>query len=74
MQRASGIYKTNSVRFLLRYGRWNDDGSENRYTSASRSFGPRFDGKPFYVDGQEMIYSAKDNNGKIALSDRTYEH
>ena len=35
----------------------NDDGSENRYTSAGRSFGPRFDGKPFYVDGQEMIYS-----------------
>lgn len=40
----------------------NDDGSENRYTSAGRSFGPRFDGKPFYVDGQEMIYSAKTNN------------
>lgn len=40
----------------------NADGTENRNTSAGRSFGPRFDGKPFYVDGQEMIYSAKNNN------------
>ncbi len=42
----------------------NEDGTENRYTSAGRSFGPRFDGKPFYVDGQEMTYSAKNNNLK----------
>ena len=29
----------------------NEDGSENRYVTAGRSFGPRFDGKTFYVDG-----------------------
>lgn len=40
----------------------NADGTENRNISAGRSFGPRFDGKPFYVDGQEMIYSTKQNN------------
>ena len=42
----------------------NSDGSENRRTTAGRSFGPRFDGKPFWVDGQEMVYSAKTNNLK----------
>lgn len=40
----------------------NADGTDNRNVSAGRSFGPRFDGKPFYVDGQEMNYSAKTNN------------
>ena len=42
----------------------NSDGTENRYVSAGRSFGPRFNGKTFYVDGQEMIYSAKEDNLK----------
>ena len=39
----------------------NDDGSENRYTSAGRSF-DRVSTASRSMDGQEMIYSAKTNN------------
>ena len=42
----------------------NEDGSENRKTTAGRSFGPRFDNKPFWIDGQEFMYSDKKNNLK----------
>ena len=52
----------------------NEDGSENRYVTAGRSFGPRFDGKTFYVDGQEMVYSAKKDNLKSLYQTGTYRN
>ncbi len=52
----------------------NEDGTENRYVTAGRSFGPRFDGKTFYVDGQEMVYSAKKDNLKSLYQTGTYRN
>ncbi len=42
----------------------NPDGSDSRNVAAGRSFGPKFDGQPFRVDGVDLIYSAKEDNLK----------
>lgn len=42
----------------------NSDGSENRHISTGRNFGPRFDGKPYFVDNYEGLFQADKNNIK----------
>lgn len=48
------------------YPAWglNSDGTEDRHISSGRNFGPRYDGKPYYVDNYEGIYQASKNNIK----------
>ena len=42
----------------------NPDGTENRSTTETANFGPRFDGLPYTRNGKEFIFSAKPNNIK----------
>lgn len=52
----------------------NSDGTQNRNISAGRSFGPRFDNNPVYVDGFLTDYSAKPDNLRNLYQTGTYRN
>lgn len=63
------VYKTPDVQNEFGMGTqpvWalNSDGTENRHISTGRNFGPRYDGKPYYVDNYEGLFQASKNNIK----------
>lgn len=63
------VYKTPDVQNEFGMGTqpaWalNSDGTENRHISTGRNFGPRYDGKPYFVDNYEGLFQASKNNIK----------